>query len=89
MSLQDIFQNVQSWLAGRWTYPILCDGCDYRRGGIHNGFRRREGQFHRGPKGEKGPADVIGAAIMVGRMATGDETVVLYADRRAIEIPVV
>jgi hypothetical protein len=23
MSLQDIFQNVQSWLAGLWTYPIL------------------------------------------------------------------
>jgi hypothetical protein len=32
---------------------------------------------------------VIGAAIMVGRMATGDETVVLYADRRAVERPVV
>jgi hypothetical protein len=26
----------------------------------------------RGPKGEKRPADVIGAAIMVGRIATGD-----------------
>jgi hypothetical protein len=31
----------------------------------------------RGPKGEKRPADVIGAAVMVGRIATGeiDETV--------------
>jgi hypothetical protein len=30
----------------------------------------------RGPKGEKGPADLIGAAVMVGRIATGeiDET---------------
>ena len=30
----------------------------------------------RGPKGEKRPADVIGAAVMVGRIATGeiDET---------------
>jgi hypothetical protein len=30
----------------------------------------------RGPKGEKRPVDVIGAAIMVGRIATGeiDET---------------
>lgn len=30
----------------------------------------------RGPKGEKRPGDVIGAAIMVGRIATGeiDET---------------
>ena len=26
----------------------------------------------RGPKGEKRPADVIGAAIMVGRFATGE-----------------
>jgi hypothetical protein len=26
----------------------------------------------RGPKGEKRPADVIGAAVMVARIATGD-----------------
>ena len=26
----------------------------------------------RGPKGEKRPGDVIGAAIMVGRIATGE-----------------
>jgi hypothetical protein len=26
----------------------------------------------KGPRGEKRPADVIGAAIMVGRIATGD-----------------
>jgi hypothetical protein len=26
----------------------------------------------RGPKGEKRPGDVIGAAIMVGRLATGE-----------------
>jgi hypothetical protein len=26
----------------------------------------------RGPKGEKHPADVIGAAVMVGRIATGE-----------------
>jgi hypothetical protein len=26
----------------------------------------------RGPKGEKRPADAIGAAIMVGRIATGE-----------------
>jgi hypothetical protein len=26
----------------------------------------------RGPKGEKRPADVIGAAILVGRIATGE-----------------
>ena len=26
----------------------------------------------KGPKGEKGPADVIGAAVMVGRIATGE-----------------
>ena len=26
----------------------------------------------RGPRGEKRPADVIGAAIMVGRIATGE-----------------
>ncbi len=27
----------------------------------------------KGPKGEKRPSDVIGAAVMVGRIATGDE----------------
>jgi hypothetical protein len=27
----------------------------------------------KGPRGEKRPADVIGAAIMVGRIATGEE----------------
>ena len=26
----------------------------------------------KGPKGERRPADVIGAAVMVGRIATGD-----------------
>jgi hypothetical protein len=26
----------------------------------------------KGPKGEKGPADVIGAAVMVGKIATGE-----------------
>jgi hypothetical protein len=26
----------------------------------------------KGPKGEKRPADVMGAAILVGRIATGD-----------------
>jgi hypothetical protein len=26
----------------------------------------------RGPKGEKRPADVIGAAVMVGKIATGE-----------------
>ena len=28
----------------------------------------------KGPKGEKRPADVIGAAIRVGRIATGEDT---------------
>jgi hypothetical protein len=28
----------------------------------------------RGPKGEKRPADVIGAAVMIGRIATGEIT---------------
>ena len=27
----------------------------------------------KGPNGQKRPADVIGAAVMVGRIATGDE----------------
>lgn len=37
----------------------------------------------RGPKGEKRPADVIGAAIMVGRIATGEivETLNLKSGR--------
>ena len=28
----------------------------------------------KGPRGEKRPADVIGAAVMIGRIATGQET---------------
>jgi hypothetical protein len=28
----------------------------------------------KGPKGEKRPADVIGAAIRVGRIATGEDS---------------
>lgn len=28
----------------------------------------------KGPRGEKRPADVIGAAVMVGKIATGEET---------------
>jgi hypothetical protein len=34
----------------------------------------------RGPKGEKRPADVIGNAVKVMRIATGDETEVLTDD---------
>jgi hypothetical protein len=34
----------------------------------------------RGPKGEKRPADVIGNAVRVMRIATGDETEVLTDD---------
>jgi len=34
----------------------------------------------RGPKGEKRPADVIGAAVMVGRIATGDVTEKIESD---------
>jgi hypothetical protein len=33
-----------------------------------------------GPKGEKRPADVIGNAVMVMRIATGEETETLPAD---------
>ena len=28
--------------------------------------------MHRGPKGEKRPADAIGNAVMIGRIATGE-----------------
>ncbi len=35
----------------------------------------------RGPKGERRPADVIGNAVKVMRIATGEETEIL-ADRR-------
>jgi hypothetical protein len=31
----------------------------------------------RGPQGQKRPADVIGCAVMVGRIATGDVTEIL------------
>lgn len=34
----------------------------------------------RGPKGEKRPGDVIGAAIMVGRIATGE-----IEDKKSLE----
>src|ERR1700730_2294333 len=33
---------------------------------------RSRTRMPRGPKGEKRPADVIGAAVMVGRIATGE-----------------
>ena len=36
----------------------------------------------RGPKGERRPADVIGNAVKVMRIATGEEEEVLAADRR-------
>lgn len=34
----------------------------------------------KGPRGEKRPGDVIGAAIKVGRLAVGDETEELKGD---------
>jgi len=34
----------------------------------------------KGPRGEKRPTDVIGAAIKVGRLAVGDDTEELAAD---------
>jgi hypothetical protein len=34
--------------------------------------RQESEQMPRGPKGEKRPADVIGAAVMIGRIATGE-----------------
>jgi len=34
----------------------------------------------KGPKGEKRPADAIGLAVMIGRIATGEETDPLPAD---------
>jgi hypothetical protein len=37
----------------------------------------------RGPRGEKRPADVIGAAIMVARIATGEQEENLPKTRRA------
>jgi hypothetical protein len=36
----------------------------------------------RGPKGEKRPADVIGAAVMVGKIATGEIDETVYVARR-------
>jgi hypothetical protein len=36
----------------------------------------------RGPKGERRPADVIGNAVKVMRIATGEEADTLAADRR-------
>ena len=38
----------------------------------------------RGPKGEKRPADVIGAAIMVARIATGEQEEILPKTRRSV-----
>ena len=41
----------------------------------------------RGPKGEKRPGDVIGAAILVGRIATGDaEDLKLDKDPHAVAL---
>jgi hypothetical protein len=40
----------------------------------------------RGPRGEKRPADVIGAAIRVARIATGEEVEDLKPDAAAAEM---
>jgi hypothetical protein len=37
----------------------------------------------RGPRGEKRPADVVGAAILIGRLATGEAQETLPKTRRA------
>lgn len=37
----------------------------------------------KGPRGEKRPADVIGAAILVGRIATGDSEDKKSSSKRA------
>jgi hypothetical protein len=34
--------------------------------------QRKEKEMPRGPRGEKRPADVIGAAVMVAKIATGE-----------------
>jgi hypothetical protein len=42
----------------------------------------------RGPKGEKRPADVIGAAVMIGKIATGeiDESMVTTDGKNAAAV---
>lgn len=40
----------------------------------------------RGPRGEKRPADVIGAAILVGKLATGEATENLEPKSAAAEL---
>ena len=40
----------------------------------------------RGPKGEKRPADVIGAAIRVARIATGEEPEELQEPKTAVAV---
>ena len=35
----------------------------------------------KGPRGEKRPADVIGAAVLVGRIATGEADEAVSAER--------
>jgi hypothetical protein len=53
-------------------------------------FRRKAGwcRMPRGPRGEKRPADVIGAAVKVMRIATGEETedIDATAQRAAAEL---
>src|SRR5712691_3445175 len=47
-----------------------------------SGWTARGGKkMPRGPRGEKRPADVIGAAVKVMRIATGEETEELEANR--------
>jgi hypothetical protein len=43
--------------------------------------RLRVAKMPRGPRGEKRPADVIGNAVKVMRIATGDETEELESNR--------
>lgn len=42
--------------------------------------------MHKGPRGEKRPADVIGAAVKVMRIATGEEEEVLPEGSAAAEL---
>jgi hypothetical protein len=87
MSLQEIFHKAQGWLAELWNYPIPWGTLFFWAALIISvmaainalavsaavsGDGKDNSDAPGGPKGEKRPADVIGAAVMVDRIATGE-----------------
>lgn len=63
----DVQHRTNNWSCWRRCAYWFCGGLHYRQEQQESDLR-----CLKGPKGERRPADVIGAAILVGPIATGD-----------------